>query len=328
VGINKHDAKKMKRLLIYLFVFAAMEYTAQQTLMYTQYTFNKGGMNPAASGSEINTKYYYIFGVNRQWVEFDNAPKQNFVNFSYTIRQPRSVSFWQNAGIYVDNDQTGLLGNNGGYLTYAAHFLLRKKITLSFGVFAGVRKFTRSLGRFDENDPVVGKTSSLLLYPDVIPGARLSNTKFFMDLSVRQVTITKLQDFKGRRIGKNSRLQPTIYYCYGRKFPLMENLLMMPSMAVNMPVIGPPIFDMSLMFYYANRVGAGVSLRNASFASGIVQIRFLESMTVGFAYSYPVNLTRYGSGNSYEIIVGVVPAGMSDKVYGRNSIARCPILNY
>jgi type IX secretion system PorP/SprF family membrane protein len=310
-----------------VFLLCFYFHKAQQTITYTQYTFNKAGMNPAASGAEINTKYYYAFGINRQWVGFDNAPKQNFVNFSYTIRQPRSVSFWQNAGIYVDSDESGLLGNNGGYLSYTMHFLLRKKLTVSFGIFAGVRKFVRSVA-FDVNDPVTGKTSSLLLYPDIIPGARLSNSKFFMDLSVRQITITKLQDFKRRRIGNPSLLQPTIFFDYGRKIPLMESLLMMPSVAVNLPLVGPPNLDATLMFYFANRVGAGVALRNTSFASGILQVRFLENMTAGFAYNYPINLTRFGAGNSYELMVGIVPSGMHEKVYGRNSIARCPVLNY
>src|SRR5687768_2358865 len=97
--------------------------TAQQTIMYTQYTFNKAGMNPAASGTDITQKYYYVFGLNRQWLAFENAPKSNFVNFSYTIRPPRAYKFWQNVGIYVDNEDAGLMGNMGGYLSYSVHTL-------------------------------------------------------------------------------------------------------------------------------------------------------------------------------------------------------------
>jgi hypothetical protein len=103
---------------------------------------------------------------------------------------------------------------------------------------------------------------------------------------------------------------------------------MMPSVAVNFPVVNLPIIDLNLMFYYANRIGGGVSLRNASFISAILQIRFLENLTAGLSYSYPHNITRFGGQNTYEIMVGMVPMGMESKLSGRHSVAKCPSLSY
>lgn len=319
----------MKTALLYLFFILQCYCNAQQTITYTQYTFNKAGMNPAASGTEINQKYYYAFGFRRQWLDFDNAPKQNFINLSYTLRPPRSYRYWQNFSFYADNDDSGLMTHTGLYGGYAIHTLFRKKLTASFGVHAGVRKYIRSVGAFDANDPVVqNNRSSVLLYPDIIPGVRLSNAKFFIGASVKQITISKIQDFSGRRFGGPSRLTPTVYFEYGRKIPVSDRLLMMPSVAVNLPVLSLPIADMNLMFYYANRIGAGVSFRNLSFASAILQIRFLQTATVGFAYSYPVNITRYGAQNTFELMIGVVPMGMDSKLEGKHSVARCPSLSY
>jgi type IX secretion system PorP/SprF family membrane protein len=319
----------LKQILKYLFIGLMTRSAAQQTIMYTQYTFNRAGMNPAASGTEINQKYYYAFGFRRQWTDFDNAPKQNFVNLSYTLRPPRSYRYWQNFSIYADNDDSGLMDNAGVYAGYAIHTLLRKKLVASVGLFGGIRKYNRSVAGFDVNDPVVQKNrSSILLYPDLIPGIRVSNAKFFAGASIRQLTITRLKDFKGRKIGGPSKLSPTIYVEYGKKIPVSDRLLIMPSVAVNMPLVSLPIADMNLMFYYANRIGGGISLRNASFASGILQIRFLENATVGFAYSYPVNATRYGAGHSYELMIGMVPAGMDTRLEGKHSVARCPSLSY
>jgi type IX secretion system PorP/SprF family membrane protein len=297
--------------------------------MYTQYTFNKAGMNPASAGTDINQKYYYAFGMNRQWVEFDNAPKTNFVNFSYTIRPPRSYRRWQNVGGYVDVEDSGLMTNSGVYAGYTLHTLLNKSTVLSVGVYAGVRRYSRSVSQFDNNDPAVAKNKSdLILYPDIIPGVRLATKKYFAGLSLRQITINKLQDFKGRKMGSPSKLDPTIYAEYGRMIELSQTLLMMPSVAANIPIIAPPVIDAALMFYFANRVGAGVGVRNASFANAILQIRLFESLTVGLAYSYPINNVRYGARNSYEIMVGIVPIGMNTKLVGRHSIAKCPTLAY
>ena len=319
----------MKKILAYSCIFLCFTTKAQQTAMFTQYTFNKAGMNPAASGTDIEREIYYAVGLNRQWVGVENAPNQSFLNVSYTIRPPRSYKRWQNVGVYFDNDNSGLIGSTGIYGSYTVHYLIRKKMVASFGVYAGVRRFTRSLSGFDTNDPAVIKNrSSIFLYPDIIPGVRLSDKKYFVGLSVRQITIFKLQDFKGRKIGGPSRLNPSVYFEYGRLVTLSDNLLMMPSVALNTPIISLPLVDANIMFYYANRIGLGAGIRNTSFLSGVFQIRFLENMTAGFAYSYPINNVRYTAQNSFEIMIGVVPVGMSAKLTGRHSIAKCPVLSY
>jgi type IX secretion system PorP/SprF family membrane protein len=297
--------------------------------MYTQYLFNKAGMNPAASGTDINTLYYYAFGASRQWVAFDNAPKQNFVNFSYTIRPPRAYRYWQNVSVYLDNDDTGILGNVGAYCGYTLHMLLHRKYVLSFGVYAGLRRYSRSVSGFDNSDPAVQKNaSSVLVYPDIIPGVRFSGKKTFCDLSARQITINKIQDFKGKKFGSPSLLLPNIYFDMGRLIALRERLMFVPSFAVNLPLVGPPSVDVNVMYYYANRVGLGAAVRNIGFISGILQVRFLENVTAGFAYSYPLNSTRIPAPHSYEIMIGMVPFGMDAKATGKHSVARCPTLNY
>jgi type IX secretion system PorP/SprF family membrane protein len=267
--------------------------------------------------------------MNRQWLGFENAPKTNFLNFSYTIRPPRGYKYWQNGGIYYDSEDAGLTGSSGIYGTYALHLLLHKTTTLSFGVFAGARLYNRSLFGFDANDPAVQKSvSSLWVYPDIIPGIRLTNRHYYFGMSMRQMTIGSLKGYKGRRIGSPSILNPNLFIEAGKTIEVAEQVLMMPSMAINIPLIAPPTLDATLMFYMANRVGLGAAIRNTNFISGIFQIRFLQNMTAGFAYSYPINRTRYVAGSSFEVMVGIIPTGMSNKLVGIGSIARCPNLSY
>ena len=286
-------------------------------------------MNPAASGTDIEKDINYFFGTNRQWADIPGSPRQTFLNISYTIRPFRAYKRWQNVGLYYDGSDAGLLSSVGLYGSYTAHFLLRKKLIASVGVLAGTRRYTRSIG-FDPMDPAVSKTrASVFVYPDIIPGIRLTDKKYYVGLSLRQITITKLKNFKkGRRIGSPSKLQPGIYFEYGKFITLSEYVLMMPSIALNTPIISLPTVDATLMFYIANRLGLGIGLKNTSMFSGILQIRFLGNMTAGFAYTYPINNTKYVAGRSFEIMVGVVPMGMSEKLTGRHSIAKCPTLFY
>lgn len=316
------------RILIFI-LFVGNFAHAQQTVLYTQYTFNKAGVNPAASGAELNQKYYYLCGFTRQWYEVAGTPKQHFVNFSYTLRPPRSYRFWQNFGVYLENDDSGLMSYSAAYLSYTYHTLIRKKVVLSFGLYAGVRSVERSTGGFDLNDPAVKNSrGSLILWPDVIPGVRISDARFFAGISVRQISINSLKDFQGRRIGNNSQLWPTVYMDYGRKKAITDRLHMMPSVALNIPIVGIPSIDLTAMWYYANRIGGGFGIRNTNFASAILQIRFLESLTAGFSYSYPLNKMRYTSIQTFEFMIGIVPYGMASKMTGPHSVAKCPSLSY
>lgn len=319
----------MKNYFKYLFLCWSVLLKAQQTPNYVQSVFNKAGINPAASGTNINQDYYYTFGANRQWIDFNNAPKQTFANFSYTIRPPRSYSYWQNIGAMVERDQSGILANNGIYLNYTIHLLLRKNLVTSFGVYAGFREFLISPGGIDPNDPVVkGETYKTLVYPDMIPGMRLSNKKFFFDIAARQLTVSKQQDFKGNSIGSPSRLNPTFFLSYGRAFPINDYMIMLPSIAVNIAVIGIPAISPTLMFYYGNRFGFGASTRNASFISAIFQVRVLQNLSIGLAYSYSTNKVGYAAQNSYEIMIGAAPMGLSQKNKGGRSVAKCPALDF
>jgi type IX secretion system PorP/SprF family membrane protein len=323
------NERRLKKILIYLALFVCPFIKAQQTTNYIQYIFNKAGINPAAAGTNINQKYYYCFGGNRQWLGFDNSPKATFVNFSYTIRPPRSYSYWQNVGVMVESDQSGAISNAGFYANYTIHLLLRKNLVTSFGIFAGARQFFISPGIIEPNDPIYRNGNyKTLVYPDLVPGMRLSNKRFFIDICARQLTVIKQEDFKGNGIGGPSYLNPSIFFAYGQVFPVSEDMIMLPSVSVNMAIFGPPSISPTLMFYYGNRFGFGASARNATFLNGIFQVRIFENMSVGLAYSYSINKVGSAARNGYEIMVGVVPMGLGGKFVGGRSIAKCPVLEF
>lgn len=319
----------MQKIFFSIFLFSCCVLRSQQTNIYTQSVFNRAGMNPAAAGIDINQKYTYVFGLNRQWLAYDRAPKSNFANFSVTIRPPRSYHYWQNVGVYIDAAQQGYMTNNGLYANYTLHLLLRKNLIASFGVYAGARKFLIQTGSFDQNDPAIQKSNFYsYAYPDIIPGFRLSNKKFFFDISARQISTTQIKDFQKHQIGSPSKLNTTLFLDYGRIFPLNDEFLLLPSISLNTAILSVPAVEANVMVYYANNVGLGVALRNASFISGIFQIRLLKNLSVGLAYSYSLNNTRYVAPNSYEIMIGMTPMGMSSKIIGKHSVARCPALEF
>jgi len=322
----------LRLFITYLFIIALYFCKAQQAATYTQFTFNRAGTNPAASGTDINQKIYYIFGVGRQMLAFNNAPKQNFANLSFTIRPPRSYHFWQNVGVYVETDQSGIMANNSFYANYTFHLLLNKNMVASFGVFAGVRKFLISSQLLDANDPAIQKTNfNTYAYPDIIPGFRLSSKKFFFDICAKQITVIQQKDIikkNGKQIGSPSYLNPNLYVAYGRFIPVSHDFVLLPSIAVNNAILSVPNVDVSLMLYYNNLFGAGINLRNTNFISGIFQIKILKNLSIGVAYSYTINKLSYAVPNGFELMAGVTPMGLNTKFTGNRAIAKCPAVEF
>ena len=58
----------MKNIIFFIFIlFFIPSFMAQKANMYNQFIFNKAGLNPAASGTDINQKFNFAFGLSNQW---------------------------------------------------------------------------------------------------------------------------------------------------------------------------------------------------------------------------------------------------------------------
>lgn len=313
---------------IYFYLLLGYSF-AQQTPQYTQFTFNKYGFNPAAAGTNINSKVEAIMGIRKQWIGFTQAPASNFVCFNYTIRPERSYKRWHNVGIYTTNDKAGIYQNFGIYASYTIHIPLTNKLTASCGIFAGARRFTLATGFVSEMDPVRINTSQpVWTYPDIIPGIRLYNKKMFFDISVQQ--IYKNRQVQGdKQIGNKSVLTPHTYITYGRQFALDKGFLLVPAINLHGSFSGIPSAELNVMAYYQKRVGAGLTIRNTDFISGIFQVRFLKNITAGIAYDFTINRFNSAYSNTIEFMIGATPMmALLGSDRGRTSVAKCPDFDF
>ncbi|MEO6301891.1 MAG: PorP/SprF family type IX secretion system membrane protein [Bacteroidia bacterium] len=312
----------MKKLITYLvFCFFISQLHAQQFPQYTQFIFNKIGYNPAASGTSINAPYELIFGARSQWIGFSNNPKSGFVSFNYNFVPERSVSKWHNVGIYVDQDQTGNFVHNDIWLSYTFHLLIAKKTILSFGLFAGMKQFKLTKNNLDNNDPAVaGSNGSVFAYPDIVPGIRLTNKKFFMDICFQQVSLYK-QSGIGGKIGSPSKLLPHYNFSMGRKIKINDFDKVVIAVNLRSSILSLPSAELNIMNYYNKRFAVGASIRGKNFICAIVQFKVLENLNVGMAYDLSINKVFRGSPNTAEIMVSFSPlfgGEMTEKVVRRN----------
>ncbi len=298
---------------------------AQQFPQYTQFIFNKIGYNPAASGTSINAPYELIFGARTQWIGFSNNPKSAFVSFNYNFVPKRGYTKWHNAGIYVDQDQAGNFVHNDIWLSYTFHLLMTKKTIISFGIFAGVKQFKLTKRNLDVNDPAVaGSSGSLWAYPDVVPGIRITNKKFFMDLCFQQVSLFK-QAGLGGEIGSPSKLIPHYNFSIGKKFKINDFDKVMVAVNVHSSILSAPSIELNIINYYNKRFALGASLRSKNFIAAIFQFRMLDNLNVGLAYDLSINKVFRGSPNTAEVMVSFSPlfgGEMTEKTTRRN-VADC-----
>lgn len=318
----------MKWTMTYLLLLLSVYTWAQQTTQYTQFTFNKYGYNPAAAGSNINAKFEVICGIRQQWVGFDRAPSSNFFSGNYTFKPKRSYKRWHNAGVYVSNDNAGIFQNFGIYGSYTLHIPVTAKYNMSFGVFAGARRFSVLQSVFSVGDPV-HKVSSLYFwgYPDIIPGFRLYNKRMFFDVSVQQ--LYKNRQVQGeKQIGNKSALTPHVYLSYGKRFSLENGFVLVPAINMHSSFTTIPSMEFNMMAYYQKKVGIGATIRGRNFISGILQLRIFKKSTIGFAYDYSINRMNSASPHTLEVMLGLTPILLMEGDRMINNVAKCPTFDF
>ncbi len=300
----------MRRICTIIILIASLQIVvAQQLPQYTQFLFNKAGYNPAAAGNSLLSPFEVIFGGRTQYIGMRNNPNVAFLSAHYTFIPQRAYRNWHSVGVYVDQDRNGVFVDNSIYLRYSLHQLITKKTILAVGLFAGLKQFSLNSSMIDRSDPVVASSAkSVLIYPDIVPGIRLTNKKFFADLSLWQTTSFRQKGFfSSKQIGSPSMLPPHYIFNLGYKFFLpLENKLMI---AFNMrgTYKTMPNFELNVMNYWYTRFAYGFSVRDRNFVCGIFQIRIINNLIVGFAYDLSVNKLFRPATHTGEIMIGISP---------------------
>src|ERR1700752_1256141 len=103
----------------------------QQMGIFTNYLLNDYYYNPAIVGSKDVTTGNISY--RDQWAGFNEAPRSYMGSVYGSYKGRKKVGL---GGMIISN-KSGLLQRTGGYLTYAYHFALSKKLRLSLGISAG-----------------------------------------------------------------------------------------------------------------------------------------------------------------------------------------------
>lgn len=272
------------RLLTSVFLFTVIcgNLFSQQSVHYTQYSFNNLGYNPAFIGTTKCVEFKT--GTRLQWLGYRGAPRSTFASVQYTFK---AKNFHNNGkhgvGLYVEQDLVHITTRTYVKLGYAYHKKLSGKYTGAVGVFAGIQQYAINTA-FLANDPdpvLAGASKSELKYPDIMPGLLIYNSKVYYSFSINQLYFKKLDAFKSKQVNQ-------YYLGWGQKSPV-GNWTFFKSFLLKVNVIGPPALDLNAHFDYQNNIGFGMGYRVGEAVTAQLKLKIFKSINIGYAFDFPLN---------------------------------------
>jgi type IX secretion system PorP/SprF family membrane protein len=322
----------MKSLAIVALSLSTFSF-GQQIPQFSQYHRNQYMVNPAAAG--VYDFLDITLGGRMQWVGIDNAPKSSYLYASSVLPNSsvrHNPSIRTSAGAFKNPeirtgtlkhalggmlvaDQYGAFRTLRGAVTYAVHLPVARGYNLSFGTNLGVsnRSFLR-----DEAQVLTAITGSGTVdatYDQFVANQGAQNTmdlglgmyfysnELFVGISADQIT----QDLV--RFGNtttNFDTKPHFQLTAGYKFPITENLTLMPSILAKYLSPAPISVDGTLQLEYKEWLWFGVSYRHEDAVVGMLGLNVSDRFKFGYSYDFNISsLSNYTSGG-HELVLGIM----------------------
>lgn len=310
-----------KRLLIFIFLAfllrgAVLE--AQQLPIYSQYTFNKFLLNPAAAGSDGYTTVNLV--AREQWVGFKGTPKthavtidsrllrNSFISKNASVRRKKRLSSRSGRigwAAHVFNDHMGPIDRTGVEGTYAYHLAMGEG-QLSFGLSGEFYQFRLNKDKVitadDEYDPLINGIKGTIYIPDANFGVYYKTGNAYGGVSVMQIFQSAIQF--GNNDGGEYRLKRSYNLIGGYIWPISDQIILEPSFLIKVPTTAKPQLDLNARLYYMEDYWAGISYRTGNALVIYLGARF-DRYFVGYAFDYNFNPLMKHTYGTHELMAAV-----------------------
>jgi type IX secretion system PorP/SprF family membrane protein len=305
-------------VIILMLLIQAFRLSAQQLPVYSQYTFNKFLLNPAAAGSDGYTSISLV--AREQWVGLKGSPKthaltidsrllrNSFISKNVSVRRKKRLSSrsgrvgW--AG-HMFNDHAGPLDRTGVEGTYAYHLKINEG-QLSFGLSGVLYQFRLNKEKItlsdDIEDPLINGIKGTLFIPDANFGILYSTARLYGGISIMQLFQSSIQF--GNNEGSEYRLRRNYNVLAGYVYPLSPSVSIEPSMLLKVPTSSKPQLDINAKVYYKEDYWAGLSYRTGNALIVYFGAHF-DRYFVGYAYDYNFNPLMHYTYGSHEFMAAI-----------------------
>lgn len=314
----------------------------QQMPQFSQYLRNQYMVNPGAAG--VYDFLDVTIGGRMQWVGFDNAPLSSYLYVSSPLNRSQrnrynpalrtSIGPVRNPEIktgklkhalggMVVADQYGAFRQLKAAVTYALHIPVAEKLNMSFGANVGLsnRAFLSDRAQtLNILEPGLNYTdatydnfvqSSNLNTIDIGAGLYFYNQNLFFGVAAEQLTRDFIS-FGGTNI-VNVDPRMHINFTAGYKFPVADNLTLMPSVLVKFMQPAPVSLDGSLQLEYKEWLWFGLSYRqgiggfnNSDAIIAMAGLNISERFKFGYSYDYSISQFNQHTAGGHELVLGLM----------------------
>ncbi len=292
-----------KNIVICLILIITWNLNAQQLPLYSDYIMNGFYLNPAMAGSEG----YTTIGLSTrdQWAGLPNSPQTDVLGVQWRIlrqspmvtinpftqqREVESQSGRVGLGLYIFNDQNGLIQRTGAQFSYAYHIFIYNR-QLSFGLGVNTFQFSIATDQFNfgkvNYDPLynAGFANKVLL-PDAVAGVYLLSYDSFYGFSIANIFQTPL------RIGSPTydyRIYRTYYLMGGKRFDKDNMFSFEPSFLIQGTESTVVQANLQIREYYQQDYFLGLVYRTGSAVGLQIGVKWER-----FYFSYDFDYTLTG----------------------------------
>lgn len=272
--------------------FSAM---AQQDPIYAQYMLNPVLINPAYAG--LNNEVNISAGYRTQWTSLEGQPQTLMLSGNTSLLNNKA-----GAGVLIVNDRIGNVSNLETNVQFAYKLNL-DETTLSFGMQAGVQKFTTDYGALtilDQGDNAFSGTErgSRL---NLGAGAILKNENFFLGLSVPRLLPSSFNNG-----GQRFDVYNQHFYLAGAYVHYFnERVRFKPSVLLRAVKGAPASVDLSANLNVNALHTFGVFARNFKSYGLTLQTLIKDQLRFGYVFEMPTNKSIGSNFTTHEIVLGI-----------------------
>jgi type IX secretion system PorP/SprF family membrane protein len=291
---------------------------AQQSPSYSQYTFNKFLLNPAAAGYEGYTTISLV--AREQWVGFEGTPKthalsidsrllrNSYISKNASVRKKRRLSSRSGRvgwAANVFNDHTELLDRTGLEGTYSYHLSLENS-QLSFGLSGVFYQFRLSKDKVvlsdEQYDPIVDGVKGTLYIPDANFGVFYAAKDYYGGISIKQIFQSSIQF--GDKGSSEYRYKRHYNFMGGYIYNLNDNFTLEPSFLLKIPTASKAQFELNTKVYYRQNYWAGLAYRTGKTMIFFFGLNY-DKYYFGYAFDYNFNAMMNQTFGTHEFMAAM-----------------------
>ncbi len=272
-------------LLLIILVISSIQ--AQDFPLFTQYMYNKGGINPGYVG--VDGKISVALLHRSQWVGVSGAPTTTNLSFQYPLEK---AAF----GIELSKDDAGPVSKIIGKFQFAYNLELDYFTFLSLGVDAGIynHKFDLNKLLIKDSENIFSEDYNAIDF-DVGLGAFLYAENWYLGISTPNLNLQKIH--KNNQYEQDKRLLHA-YFMGGYNFNLSKRSILQPSFLIRYSDQLPISAELSINMKWSETLTTGIAYRFNSAYSLLIGVNVTRKLHMGYAFDWDQSRfyrTNYGS---------------------------------